>query len=160
MTLFSGLLFTAVGMQGAYMAAVRAVKGRPLYIVRRSRAGRLTRGDHANPELPDPELSDQELTAGPAYLAADAAVSSNQERGRQPRLEPPANAAARCRRGCATSRFAACVLSWACRRRTFHRATQRQAGFVLETSKLHQGAWRFMPQSSHWTFRKTRKTSR
>lgn len=82
MTLFSGLLFTAVGMQGAYMAKLfEQSKGRPLYIVRRSRAGRLTRGDHANPELPDPELSDQELTAGPAYLAADAAVSSNQERG-------------------------------------------------------------------------------
>jgi glycosyltransferase involved in cell wall biosynthesis len=46
MTLFSGLLFTAIGLQGAYMAKLfEQSKGRPLYIARRARGPRLARHD-------------------------------------------------------------------------------------------------------------------
>lgn len=67
MTLFSGLIFTAIGLQGAYLAKLfEQSKGRPLYIVRRRRASALARAE----ALDDSAASQDELLpTRPAYLA-------------------------------------------------------------------------------------------
>ncbi len=55
-------LFTAIGLQGAYMAKLfEHSKGRPLYIARRSRGPRLAR--HASP---DADLASEQ----PAFFVA------------------------------------------------------------------------------------------
>lgn len=72
LTLFSGLLFMAIGMQGAYLAKLfEHSKGRPLYIVRRSlpqrRQAREEDAAEAAPEfLP--------MTASPSAAASEASA--------------------------------------------------------------------------------------
>lgn len=65
-TLFSGLLFTAIGMQGAYMAKLfDQAKGRPLYVVRRRRDPAQARYAASDDELP---------TSRPVFLASPGGV--------------------------------------------------------------------------------------
>jgi len=64
LTLFSGLLFMAIGMQGAYLAKLfEHSKGRPLYIVRRPLPQRLRRREQ--PQHSQPADHEAELHAQP-----------------------------------------------------------------------------------------------
>lgn len=78
MTLFSGLLFMAIGMQGAYLAKLfEHSKGRPLYIVRRPLGSRPESRARRRPQTDsDPELQEAGFLPMPRSTSPTPAVQA------------------------------------------------------------------------------------